>query len=207
MCSIFGCNHNNGCSCNSCRYNNVIRGPIGPTGPQGPRGPIGPQGPQGPAGPIGETGATGPQGPTGATGPQGPIGPQGPSGTNDAIYASANNVTVTTDSVIPLVLDTETDDSTMTVTNNAVDITSAGTYLVSMFANGSVPSDDFSITLFINGVATDEDIIITPNSQGLSAGNKTLLIQLDSGDQLSLVNSSSQTASLDDASLTVLRLA
>lgn len=217
-------NNNNGCCRQSCNNNPIIiRGPVGPTGATGARGPIGPQGatgatgPAGPAGPTGATGTTGPIGPvgpqgpagptgaTGATGATGPVGPQGPAGTNDAIYANLNATTVESESIIPIVLDTSTPATTMTVSDNAVNITEGGTYLVSFFANGSVPTGDFSTSLYQNGSAIAGETIIISDSVG--AGSKTILVNASAGDTLSLFNTSGETATLLGASLTVLKVA
>ena len=218
-------------SCNRRCNNNpiVIRGPVGPTGATGARGPIGPQGatgPQGPAGPtgatgpqgpIGLTGATGPQGPiglTGATGPQGPIGPTGatgpqgpagPAGTGDAIYANLDGTTAVSGAIIPIALDTATPTTTMSVTDNAVNIAEAGTYLVSFFTNGSVPTGEFSTSLYQNGTALAGESIIISDSAG--AGSKTILVNASAGDTLSIYNTSAETATLLGASLAVLKLA
>lgn len=231
MCCRFGCggNCNRNCNCN----NNVIwRGPIGPQGATGPRGPIGPQGPTGPVGPTGATGATGavgpagpigpigptgatgavgPQGPIGPVGPQGPVGatgatgPQGPSGTNDAIYANAGTQVVATNSVIPLAFNTASTDNTMTVAGGGVTVSEAGTYLVSYFANGSVDTGTFSVALYLNGSAITNDNIVFTDSVG--AGSKTVLINLDANDNVSVYNTSLTDATLSGASLTVLKLA
>lgn len=203
----------------SCCNNNaiIVRGPAGATGATGARGPIGPQGPVGPAGPTGATGATGPQGPigpvgpagptgaTGATGATGPQGPIGPAGTNDAIYANVGASAVTAGSIIPITLSTSTAPTTLSVVDNAVNIADAGTYLVSYFADGSVPEGDFSTTLYRNGTAIANESIIFTDSSG--AGSKTILVNLASGDTLSIYNTSASTATFNDASLTVLKLA
>ena len=214
MCNLCGCNGgcNNGFnnrqgfnlinnSCNRQCNNNpiIIRGPQGPTGATGARGPIGPQGA------TGATGPQGPAGPTGATGATGPIGPQGPAGTGDAIYANLAGTTAVSGAIIPLSFDTATPTTTMSVTDNAVNITETGTYLVSFFANGSVPIGDFSTSLYQNGVAVTGESIIISDSSG--AGSKTVLVNAVAGDTLSIYNTSAQTATLSGASLVVLKLA
>ncbi len=232
MCNFLGCN----CGCNGCGNNRqgfnplsygndnafynrrccnnnpiVIRGPVGPTGATGARGPIGPQGPVGPAGPTGATGATGPVGPqgpvgpAGATGATGPVGPQGPTGTGDAIYAGAGTVTVVSDAIIPITLDTATTDTTMTVSDGSINIAEDGVYLVSYFANGSTAEGNFAISLYQNDtLITGETITLT---SGEGAISKTVLLSLGAGDTLSIYNSSDQTATLLDASITALKLA
>lgn len=231
MCNFFGCcnrngvidprfggNPNSSCPCNRCCNNTVvIRGPVGPTGATGARGPIGPQGPVGPIGPTGATGATGavgPQGPVGATGPQGPVGPagptgatgatgpQGPAGTNDAVYASVGTASVESDAIIPITLTTDTPDTSMTVTDNQVNITEDGVYLVSYFGQSSDATAD-TVGLYLNGsLITNENINL-----GENGGNgKTILLSLSSGDTLAIYNTSALTATLTGASLTVLKI-
>ena len=224
--------YNNPYSNRCCNNTVYIRGPIGPTGATGARGPIGPQGATGPAGPqgptgptgaigpqgpIGLTGATGPQGPiglTGATGPQGPVGPtgatgpvgpQGPAGTNDAIYASVGTATATTGAIIPIVLNTATADTSMTVTDNAVTLSEDGVYLVSFYANGSVLTTNFSTSLYQNGTAITNESIVSNDSTG--AQSKTILFNGTAGDTLAIYNTSAETATYTGASLTVLKLA
>jgi len=168
----------------------------------GPQGPVGPQGPQGATGP---TGAAGPAGTTGATGATGPQGPAGPAGTNDAVYASVGTEVVSAGAIIPLSLNTATADTTMTVSNNAISVTEEGTYLVSFYVGGSVPTNEFNTTLYLNGAAIAGETIVQSNSAG--AAGKTILINLSSGDALSLVNTSATEATLSNASITVLKLA
>jgi len=69
------------------------QGPIGPpgaVGPEGPPGADGAVGPQGPIGPPGADGAVGPQGPVGPTGPQGPPGADGASAAINSIFVWSN---------------------------------------------------------------------------------------------------------------------
>ena len=226
MCNLFGCCN----SCNNCRNHAtntvVLRGPQGPTGATGARGPIGPQGPVGPIGPTGATGVAGPQGPVGATGPQGPVGltgpqgpvgatgpqgptgatgatgPQGPAGTNDAVYASIGTTTVAAGAIIPIELTTQTAATSMTVTDNAVDITEDGVYLVSYF--GERADDlDYTISLYQNDTIVVNESLQLPTSGGAS---KTILLSANSGDTLSLYNTSAVELPLTNASLTVLKL-
>ncbi len=207
------------------------RGPIGPQGPVGPIGPtgatgatgaVGPQGPVGPIGPTGATGATGtvgpqgpvgpigPQGPVGATGatgavgPQGPQGEPGPAGTNDAIYVGIRASVVPSNTIIPLDFIAETTDSTLSEENNGVVIGETGTYLVSYYSAGSVPTNEFITALYLNNAPILNENIVQSNSAG--AASKTILIQLNANDELSLYNTSETEATLSSAAITVLRL-
>ena len=178
-------------------------GPQGPVGATGATGPIGPQGPIGPAGPTGATGATGatgPQGPTGAT------GPQGPAGTGDSIYAVLNGTSAESGAIIPLTLGTSTADTTMSVSDNAINITETGVYLVSYFVNGSVEeTSDFSISLYQNDSAITGETITLATTNG--AVSKTILVNANAGDTLAIYNTSTSQMTLLGASITALKLA
>ena len=199
------CSFFNGNCRNNCDRFTVVRGPMGPTGPQGARGPIGPQGPVGPVGPTGATGAVGPIGPQGPVGPVGATGPQGPAGTNDALYASIGEVVVATGNQIPLTLDTETVDSTMSVIDNEISFSETGIYLISYFSDGLVATGDFSTSLYLNDTLITGESIIFSDSDG--AGSKTILLSVSAGDTLSLYNTSATEATLSSASITALKLA
>ena len=179
-------------------------GPIGPTGATGATGATGPIGPQGPIGPTGATGPIGPQGPAGATGATGPIGPQGPAGTGDAIYANANAVTVASGTIFPLALNSVTPDSTMSVSDNAVNVSEAGYYLVSYSVSSSTDGNQFVATLYLNGApVADENIIPADDA---STSSKTILLSIPAGSTLALYNTSANEATLSSASLTLLKL-
>jgi hypothetical protein len=204
------------------------RGPIGPQGPVGPigptgatgatgaTGPIGPTGATGATGPIGPTGATGatgpigpigPQGPVGATGPQGPIGatgPQGPAGTSQALYAGTGTQVVASGAIIPIELIAESPESTMNVSNNEVIINEDGSYLISYYVGGSVPTNEFITALYLNGTPITNENIVQSNSAG--AASKTILLNLSASDTLSIYNTSATEASLSSASITALKV-
>ncbi len=226
MCCFFGNNNNCNNNCNNCRNCSnavLIRGPIGPTGATGARGPIGPQGPVGPIGPTGATGATGsqgpagpagatgPQGPAGATGPQGPAGatgPQGPAGTNDIIYAGTNTTqTVAANTIIPITQLVATPGATTSVSANAVNLPEAGTYLVSYFVNGSTTTDPLSVSLYLDGAPLAGEVIQISDATTPSSGSKTVLVNTTGAGTLSLYNTSTDTATLSSATLTVLKTA
>ena len=184
-------------------------GPAGAVGPQGPQGATGAIGPQGPAGPQGETGATGAVGPQGPAGPQGATGATGPAGTNDAIYAGTNtSSTVNAATIIPIAQIAATAGTTMSVSANAINLPEAGTYLVSYFANGSVPSGNLSTSLYLDGTQVSGETIVQTNTAGSSsAAGKTVLITTNGAGTLSLYNTSGETATLSSATLTVLKTA
>ena len=93
----------------------------------------------------------------------------------------------------------------MTVSDNAVNITEDGSYLVSYFIGGSVPTNEFIVSLYLNGVAIANENIVQSNSAG--AASKTIVLNLSAGDTLSLYNTSATEATLSAASITVLKVA
>ena len=229
-CNRCSCNNNNCCQRRTFVpvYTVGARGPIGPQGPAGPQGPIGPTGATGatgatgPQGPIGLTGATGPIGPQGPQGVQGPVGPAGPVGAtgpqgpqgepgtalSDSIYAGVNTATsVTAGSIIPITQLAVTPASTLTVADNSVVVGTAGSYLVSYFVNGSSGTAPHSTTLYQNGVALSGEVLLQDASGTPEAAGKTILLNLASGDTLSLFNTSTTDADLSSATLTVVRVA
>lgn len=179
MCCLFGNNCRNDCPRN--------RSPF----PRGGTGIVGPRGPQGPQGPRGETGAT------------------GASGTNNALYAGNNAATnVESNAVIPIALLTATNGNTMTVSNNAVNLPEAGSYLVSYYVNGSVAEGDFSTSLYLNGAQiSGETIVLAGTAGNASSASKTVIVSTDGAATLSLVNTSANAAALTGASITVLKTA
>ena len=189
MCCLFGSNNcNQNCGCNRCNRI-IVRGPQGPVGPAGPRGPIGPQGP---IGPTGATGAT---------------GPQGIPGTNDIIYAGSNTTqTVASNSIIPIVQLGTTPGSTSTVSTDGVNLASAGTYLVSYGANGSVVGN-LVFSLYQDGVALPGESITISSESELADGSKTILVTTSGPATLSLYNNSTDTATINSAFITVLKTA
>ena len=227
MCCERNCGRCNRC-CNrivgSVTQTNVVylRGPIGPQGPAGPTGatgatgatgPVGPQGPiglTGPIGPTGATGATGPQGPIGPVGPQGPVGatgPVGPAGTSDGLYASETGATVAAGAIIPIALDSATPTTTMSVVNNSVTLADAGSYLVSYQADGSGSTVDNTVSLYQNGAILADETLYLSNATERGSASKTVIVNASAGDTLSLYNTSGEALAVNDASITVVKLA
>lgn len=212
------------------------QGPAGATGPQGPQGEtgatgaIGPQGPAGaigPQGPQGETGATGavgPQGPAGAIGPQGPqgetgatgavgpqgpagaTGPQGPAGVSYTVHAE-NTATesVATNTIIPISQTAQSTGGTFTVSNNAVNVP-IGEYLVTFGGAASTTgATQKTITLYVNG-ATSNNVVYDGSDTGITSAAKTVYLSFSSPGTLSIYNTTADTASFNNAFITVTQL-
>ena len=191
------------------------QGPTGATGPQGPQGETGPQGPAGaigPQGPQGETGATGavgPQGPAGATGPQGPqgeTGPQGPAGVSYTVHAE-NTATesVATNAIIPISQTAQSTGGTFTVSNNAVNVP-IGEYLVTFGGAASTTgATQKTITLYVNGAASN-NVVYDGSDTGITSAAKTVYLNFSSPGTLSIYNTTADTASFNNAFITVTQL-
>ena len=197
------------------------QGPAGATGPQGPQGltgatgavgpqgPAGATGPQGPQGETGATGAVGPQGPAGATGPQGPAGatgPQGPAGVSYTVHAE-NTATesVATNTIIPISQTAQSTGGTFTVTNNAVNVP-IGEYLVTFGGAASTTgATQKTITLYVNG-ATSNNVVYDGSDTGITSAAKTVYLSFSSPGTLSIYNTTADTASFNNAFITVTQL-
>ena len=211
-------------------------GPQGPQGPQGltgatgavgPQGPAGAIGPQGPQGETGATGAVGPQGPAGATGPQGPqgeIGPQGPQGETGATGATGatgpqgpagvsytvhaeNTATesVATNTIIPIAQVAQSTGGTFTVSNNAVNVP-IGEYLVTFGGAASTTgATQKTITLYVNGAASN-NVVYDGSDTGITSAAKTVYLNFSSPGTLSIYNTTADTASFNNAFITVTQL-
>lgn len=206
---------------------NGLRGPQGVPGPVGPQGPAGATGPQGPQGLTGATGAVGPQGPAGATGPQGPqgpqgetgatgavgpqgpagaTGPQGPAGVSYTVHAE-NTATesVATNTIIPISQTAQSTGGTFTVSNNAVNVP-IGEYLVTFGGAASTTgATQKTITLYVNGAASN-NVVYDGSDTGITSAAKTVYLNFSSPGTLSIYNTTADTASFNNAFITVTQL-
>ena len=188
---------------------NGLRGPQGVPGPVGPQGPAGATGPQGPQGETGATGAVGPQGPAGAIGPQGPqgeTGPQGPAGVSYTVHAE-NTATesVATNTIIPISQTAQSTGGTFTVSNNAVNVP-IGEYLVTFGGAASTTgATQKTITLYVNGAASN-NVVYDGSDTGITSAAKTVYLNFSSPGTLSIYNTTADTASFNNAFITVTQL-
>lgn len=192
-----------------------VPGPVGPQGPAGATGPQGPQGVPGPVGPQGPAGATGPQGPqgetgaTGAVGPQGPAGATGPQGSAGVSYTvhAENTATesVATNTIIPISQTAQSTGGTFTVSNNAVNVP-IGEYLVTFGGAASTTgATQKTITLYVNG-ATSNNVVYDGSDTGITSAAKTVYLNFSSPGTLSIYNTTADTASFNNAFITVTQL-
>ncbi|MDY4209681.1 MAG: hypothetical protein SOX63_06640 [Eubacteriales bacterium] len=179
---------------------NGLRGPQGVPGPVGPQGPAGATGPQGPQGETGATGAVGPQGPAGAT------GPQGPAGVSYTVHAE-NTATesVATNAIIPISQTAQSTGGTFTVSNNAVNVP-IGEYLVTFGGAASTTgATQKTITLYVNGAASN-NVVYDGSDTGITSAAKTVYLNFSSPGTLSIYNTTADTASFNNAFITVTQL-
>lgn len=188
------------------------QGPAGATGPQGPQGETGATGAVGPQGPAGAIGPQGPQGETGATGavgPQGPAGatgPQGPAGVSYTVHAE-NTATesVATNTIIPISQTAQSTGGTFTVSNNAVNVP-IGEYLVTFGgAASTTDATQKTITLYVNGAASN-NVVYDGSDTGITSAAKTVYLNFSSPGTLSIYNTTADTASFNNAFITVTQL-
>ena len=94
----------------------------------------------------------------------------------------------------------------MSVSSDAVNLPAQGTYLVSYSVNGSNLTDPISISLQLNGTPiTGETLTENSGATGVSSLSKTILVTTTGAGTLSIVNSSTDTLTVLNAGLTVLR--
>ena len=148
-------------------------------------------------------------------GPQGPQGEQGAAGApgvSNGAYASGSVQAVAVGGTVALAYHAATDGSTVTVSNNAVQLP-AGTYLVTYGAG--IQGEDTTVTdvtqwqlsLYANGAAVAGETlsVATYGAMGVRA-EKTILYVAAGDTALSLVNTSAATVNLTDANISVLQL-
>ena len=95
----------------------------------------------------------------------------------------------------------------MTVSDNAVNITEAGSYLVSYYAGGSGSTGTNTIALYQDGVAIPNESIVITDGTANGSSSRTALINVTTvPTTLSLYNTSGEDITLSGASISVLRL-
>lgn len=140
------------------------------------------------------------------------MGPQGVPGVNNGAYAAGSVQAVAVGGTVALAAHTATPESTVTVTNNAVQLP-AGTYLITYGAGvqgeegAATEVTPWQLSLYANGSAiVGETLSVgTYGAMGTRA-EKTILYTAAVDTALTLVNTSANTVNLSDANMTVLQL-
>ena len=123
--------------------------------------------------------------------------------TANAVYANVLSTTVASGANIPVFLNNQAPSSSITVTNGAVNLTSAGTYLISYYVTGS--GDGISASLNLTGTAVSSVITDYGTTTTLS---KTLLLTVTSVPAtLTLSNTGAGALTVLDAGITVVKIA
>jgi hypothetical protein len=167
-------------------------GPTGATGAQGLTGPTGSTGATGDVGATGSTGATGATGATGVTGPTGATGVTGATGGGLSAYAYIYNLEA---EVIPIEASVTFDSNGVlngivhTPASATLQIVNAGIYEVTFSVSGVEPSQ---FALFVNGVPASGSVY--GSGSGTQQNSGQLLLSLNAGDILAIVNHSSAAA-------------
>ena len=163
----------------------------------------------GPRGPVGPQGIPGPRGFNGLRGPQGvpgPVGPQGPAGVSYTVHAE-NTATesVATNAIIPISQTAQSTGGTFTVSNNAVNVP-IGEYLVTFGGAASTTgATQITITLYVNGAASN-NVVYDGSDTGITSAAKTVYLNFSSPGTLSIYNTTADTASFNNAFITVTQL-
>jgi hypothetical protein len=172
-----------------------VTGLTGATGGIGPTGGTGSTGPTGPTGVTGPTGATGGTGPTGATGVTGPTGATGSTGSSPVeafayVYNQSPQVVATESAVIFDSNGLATAGLTHTLGTAPIVVGVAGIYRVTFSVSGMEPNQ---FAVYVDGV-----FVVPGSDYGSGAGTQQnvgqVLVALNPGDTITLVNQGSATA-------------
>ncbi|MES2273495.1 MAG: hypothetical protein V4487_04835 [Chlamydiota bacterium] len=193
------------CCCQDC---------ICPPRTQGPQGPIGPQGTSGPQGTVGMQGVQGIPGsigPQGLQGQPGPIGAQGPCCPLNGTFANTYSLldqTVPPGGVIIMEgknASTISIDVSTTATNGEIVFNKAGVYEITWNVEGQItppfplPVPSWSVGLTLNNLLVPGSVFggftFSPDEISRTTGN-TVIIAIDDGDVLRLVNTSTNAIDL-----------
>lgn len=149
-------------------------------------------------------GIIGPRGPVGPTGPQGPQGPQGEPGRpsiSQGVYANAVNATIAPNAVAPVLLNTFTPMSLITVQGGVATLP-PGSYLVNYFVSGT-STDDLSLSLNQNGTPISS---ITTSGTETETSSKSVLVNSFGGSTLSLTNTGTADITSSDVGYTIVKI-
>lgn len=202
-------NQNDGCGCeNSCRGpqgprglqgpqgKDGIQGPRGPQGLQGPQGVAGVQGERGPCGPKGEKGDCGPMGPQGPKGERGPMGPAGqdaqlPSFASGSL-TSMSNLEVGPSSAVPFEYGHVNNGLEISEDYTTFIVQQDGLYIIDYaMLQTQCACENASIALTINNdVILESRLALLCENTWISS---KMMMELKSGDEISLVNDSNCT--------------
>ena len=112
---------------------------------------------------------------------------------------------VATNTIIPISQTAQSTGGTFTVSNNAVNVP-IGEYLITFGGAASTTgATQKTITLYVNGEATN-NVVYDGSDPGLTSAAKTVYLNLSSPGTLSIYNTTVDTASFNNAFITVTQL-
>ena len=131
---------------------------------------------------------------------------QGPAGVSYTVHAE-NTATesVATNTIIPISQTAQSTGGTFTVSNNAVNVP-IGEYLVTFGGAASTTgATQKTITLYVNGAASN-NVVYDGSDTGITSAAKTVYLNFSSPGTLSIYNTTADTASFNNAFITVTQL-
>jgi hypothetical protein len=90
----------------------------------------------------------------------------------------------------------------MSVINNAVTVSEAGTYLVTYFYQNATEITDSSVTLYLNGTPIANEVLLDDDS-----ASKTILLNLDADDAIAIYNTADSATDFASALITAVKIA
>ena len=112
---------------------------------------------------------------------------------------------VLTNAIIPISQTAQSTGGTFTVSNNAVNVP-IGEYLVTFGGAASTTgATQKTITLYVNGAASN-NVVYDGSDTGITSAAKTVYLNFSSPGTLSIYNTTADTASFNNAFITVTQL-
>jgi hypothetical protein len=112
---------------------------------------------------------------------------------------------VATNTIIPISQTAQSTGGTFTVSNNAVNVP-IGEYLVTFGGAASTTgATQKTITLYVNGAASN-NVVYDGSDTGITSAAKTVYLNFSSPGTLSIYNTTADTASFNNAFITVTQL-
>ena len=115
--------------------------------------------------------------------------------------------TIDAGDIIPIALDSATPTTTMSVAGGEITLADAGSYLVSYQAYASGTTLDNTVSLYQNGAIIPGETLYLSNGTERGSASKTVIVNATAGDTLSIYNTSGDSLAVNDASITVVKLA
>lgn len=135
-------------------------------------------------------------------GPRGPQGPAGVSATQNALYATANGVTVAAGSIVPLTVNTVTPNSSITASGGEITVL-PGYYFVEYGFSSGGSTNSVTLNLLRGNTVINT---LTAESSTANVVSKSLIVYVSAENTLSIVNGGTTDISSSDFYITVIKL-